>query len=238
MLSLDPTLQNSQPHQYHPDFASQTPMSRVKRKVIAIPKALWVGVIKTVYHFASAWLMGRLLSNDKAYFKMHCNIAKQDIAEGYGWLVLLVNDKQGLKLISQAKLINLDTDAALDKAVTPRRQDIAEGACPGLAPSAQPTALLINLDTCKALDKAVTPRRQDIAEGACPGPAASAQFTPISTKPKQSFVSALFQRVVKEGRHPMRTPAPTPFKPAIPKTTGKNASFAKYLEEVRARNEL
>lgn len=68
-----------------------------RRKVFALPAAIWSGVVKTIYHLAKAIIIGFLkaLSDDGKYFQSQLFYTGRDLQESFGWLVSLLNDRYG-----------------------------------------------------------------------------------------------------------------------------------------------
>ncbi|HEY4831453.1 MAG TPA: hypothetical protein VIH61_02725, partial [Waddliaceae bacterium] len=66
------------------------------RKIVALPAAIWSGIVKTIYHLAKAVLVEMIArSGDNNYFKAQLFYIARDLQESFGWLSTLLNDRYG-----------------------------------------------------------------------------------------------------------------------------------------------
>lgn len=69
----------------------------LRRKIIALPAAIWSGVIKTICHLAAGILVGMIKapSDGGKYLKVCSFYVARDVQEFYGWIATLFNDEYG-----------------------------------------------------------------------------------------------------------------------------------------------
>jgi|GEM_PF-2665838 len=73
-----------------------SPEGWVGRKVIALPAAIWSGIVKTIYHLAKAILVGVIAcSGGNNYLKAQFFYIARDLQESLGWSATLLNDRYG-----------------------------------------------------------------------------------------------------------------------------------------------
>ncbi|MBA2727535.1 MAG: DUF4116 domain-containing protein [Parachlamydiaceae bacterium] len=95
-----PAISNNYKQQNEYDRVSYTKFSDqyssdgwVKRKIIAIPAMIYSGLIKSIYHLSNAVIQS--IFRDDRSTSLHISSFKLFQQEGYGWLTILLNDKQG-----------------------------------------------------------------------------------------------------------------------------------------------
>lgn len=69
----------------------------IGRKFIALPAAIWSGMVKTIFHLAKAILIGipKAFSDNGKFLKTMLFYVLRDFQESSGWLVTLVHDQYG-----------------------------------------------------------------------------------------------------------------------------------------------
>lgn len=77
---------------------------RFGRKVLALPKFLISGCIKTLYHLAQAFFLGLGLAfvDNGAYFKAHIFSFVRDLQESFGHLATIFHDSYGQYHVEEA----------------------------------------------------------------------------------------------------------------------------------------
>jgi hypothetical protein len=119
-VKLDPTLSSKQEIEKHIKESSQcfsygsvnypayegkyTPKGYIQRKIVAIPAALWAGIVKSIYHLAKVVFYGipKACIGESRHIKADVYRIARDMEEALGWLVTLFNDKRGSYLIQES----------------------------------------------------------------------------------------------------------------------------------------
>lgn len=67
------------------------------RKITALPRFVWFGVVPLTYHLALAILIGvpKVCLGDREYLKVQLYNVARDLQETYGYLFCLINDRHG-----------------------------------------------------------------------------------------------------------------------------------------------
>src|SRR3569832_2034424 len=70
------------------------------RKIVAIPAALFAGVVKSVYHLAKAFFLA--CRGESIHANANAYRVARDMEEALGWLITLFNDKKGSYLVQES----------------------------------------------------------------------------------------------------------------------------------------
>jgi len=82
------------------------------RKIIALPAMLWTGIIMSLYHLTNAILQKR--ENERSAQINHY-LFKRNLQEGYGWLITLINDKQGSYEVQESQFHKICYDKFVER---------------------------------------------------------------------------------------------------------------------------
>ncbi|MFA6915360.1 MAG: hypothetical protein WC222_03105 [Parachlamydiales bacterium] len=79
-----------------------------QRKIVAIPLAIFSGLVKSIYHLAKAIFYGipRACIGDGSHFFANIYRFTRNLEEALGWIVTLFNDKRGSYLIQESLFHN------------------------------------------------------------------------------------------------------------------------------------
>lgn len=79
------------------------------RKIIALPKSLWNGIILPIYHFVKAIFIGlaKLSTDGGVYMKLQFYYMRRDFQESFGRFISLFTDKLGLFQIQESQFNKL-----------------------------------------------------------------------------------------------------------------------------------
>lgn len=76
----------------------------VYRKILAIPRAFYHGILKTVYHLVSAIILGigELFKKDRKHFKLNIFVASRDLEAGLGHFITLFKERLGAYFVQES----------------------------------------------------------------------------------------------------------------------------------------
>lgn len=82
-----------------------TPQGWCIRKFIALPCAIWSGLVKTIYHLTKAIFIGifKARLDGGAYFQSQLYSTGRDLQESMGWVLSIFSDKYGQYHIQESK---------------------------------------------------------------------------------------------------------------------------------------
>ena len=119
----------------------------VGRKILAIPMALFSGIIKTIYHLAIAILIGipRCLFGNSKYLKSQIFSFVRDLQESLGFIITLFKDNYGLYNIQKSQFnkscyscFACDSSNSLNTSPHTETLIISQRSQPRLQPELQP----------------------------------------------------------------------------------------------------
>jgi hypothetical protein len=82
------------------------------RKVMALPKALWSGTIKTLYYLAQA-IIARLVTKNSDDVQIKCFYAIRELEKSLGWFISLFHDRTGQFYVQESQFYQARYDSFL-----------------------------------------------------------------------------------------------------------------------------
>jgi hypothetical protein len=82
------------------------------RKVMALPKAMWSGTIKTLYYLAQA-IIARLVTKNPDDFQIKCFYTIRELEKSLGWFISLFHDRTGQFYVQESQFYQARYDCFL-----------------------------------------------------------------------------------------------------------------------------